>query len=101
MAEPPCSSTHPANYSGFGGCLPYLASYNAANLASSSGWQTKHCDSGRSCFAHQSPLALNSFAILELHCAQTSSGTPCSLHHQLSCVWVETFSALSEGALLG
>ncbi len=76
----------PAQPSGLGGCLPYLASYWAANLASSSGWQTKHCESGRSCSAHQSPFFWNSAASFELHSAQTSSGTPCSLHHQPPCV---------------
>ena len=34
--------------SGCGGFWPNLASYLAENLASSSGWQMKHCDSGRS-----------------------------------------------------
>lgn len=48
-----CISNQP---SGFGGCLPYLASYCAANLASSSGWHLKHCESGRSCSLHQSPF---------------------------------------------
>ena len=40
----------------FGGFLPNLASYWAANFPSSSGWQTKHCDSGRLCCWHQSPF---------------------------------------------
>src|SRR6185295_17453353 len=69
---------------GFGGCLSYLASYWAANSASFSGWQTKHCESGRSWVSHQSPLALNSAVSFKLHWAQTSSGTPCSSHHQPS-----------------
>ena len=33
-----------------------LASCWAANFASSSGWQAKHCESGRSCCWHQSPF---------------------------------------------
>src|SRR6478672_7399603 len=65
-----------------GGSLPYLARYWAANFSLYSGWQMKHCESGRSCFSHQSPFAFISFATLLLHRAQTSSGTPCSAHHQ-------------------
>src|SRR5262245_29351778 len=72
---------------GFGGFSPYLASYSAANSASFSGWQTKHCESGRSCLLHQSPLALKSPTSFTLHRAHTSSGTPCSSHHQPSRPW--------------
>src|SRR5262245_58168754 len=70
--------------SGLGGFLLYFASYFSANLASSSGWQMKHCESGRSCLVHQSPSALNLAASFGLHWAQISSGTPCSSHHQPS-----------------
>src|SRR4051794_21638720 len=45
----------------------------------------KHCESGRLCFSHQSPLALNPATSFAWHCAHSSSGTPCSSHHQLSC----------------
>src|SRR5262249_51767909 len=71
--------------SGFGGFLPYFASYWAANSASFSGWHAKHCESGRSCSLHQSPLALKSATSFTWHKAQTFSGTPCSSHHQPLC----------------
>src|SRR5438309_744582 len=45
----------------------------------------KHCDSARSCFLHQSPFALHSFATLSLHRLHSSSGMPCSAHHHSSC----------------
>ncbi len=66
--------------SGLGGFLPYFASYSAANFSARFGLQRKHCDSGRLCSLHQSPFCLYSAATLTLHCAQMSSGTPCSTH---------------------
>ena len=90
-------SSSASSASGFGGFSPYLASYSAANSASFSGWQMKHCDSGRLCFSHQSPFALKSATSLVSHWAQTSSGTPCSLHHQPSCVWPAIATLSSAG----
>src|SRR5262245_61246526 len=74
-----------------GGSLPYLARYWAANFSLCSGWQMKHCESGRSCSLHQSPFFLYSAATLELHRAQSCSGTPCSAHHQS--LWSSCFLA--------
>src|SRR4051794_34405513 len=45
----------------------------------------KHCDLARSCFSHQSPFFLHSAATFGLHKEHSSSGTPCSSHHQPSC----------------
>jgi hypothetical protein len=53
---PALSLAHDHFPSALGGCLPYFASYSAANLASSLGSQRKHCDFGRSCSLHQSPF---------------------------------------------
>src|SRR3954471_21060980 len=50
----------------------------------------KHCESGRLCFSHQSFFALKSAISFVLHCAHTSSGTPCSSHHQPSWLWPAT-----------
>src|SRR6516225_4176710 len=71
-----------------GGSLPYFAWYAAANFSLSFASHLKHCDFGRSCSLHQSPFFLKSAATLALHCPQTSSGTPCSAHHQLLCACV-------------
>src|SRR3954452_7007399 len=61
----------------------------------------KHCDSGRLCFSHQSCFALKSATSFVLHCAQTSSGTPCSSHHQPSWLWPAiSFTAAELEAVL-
>src|SRR4029079_5969302 len=59
-----------------------------------SGWQTKHCESGRSWSRHQSPLALWASATLGSHWPQSSSGMPCSLHHHPS--WASAVAAAVE-----
>src|SRR5439155_13284248 len=86
--------------SGLGGFFPYLASYSAANSASFSGWQTKHCESGRLCCLHQSPFALHSAEYLASHWPQIFSQTPCSLHHSPLWSWA-FFSATGSGFFSG
>src|SRR4051795_9176631 len=56
----------------------------------------KHCDSGRLCFSHQSFFALKSATSLVLHWAHSSSGTPCSSHHQPSWLWPATSLTADE-----
>src|SRR5262245_55765740 len=82
---------------GLGGFFPNRASYSAAS--SCSGWQIKHCDSGRSCSSHQSPLALKSATSLLLHWAHTSSGTPCSSHHHPSWLCPSLAASVAAGAV--
>ena len=47
---------------------------------SSSGLQSTHCDSGKSCPPHQSPSALNAGIRDRLHRVHNASGTPCPTH---------------------
>src|SRR5207248_2690016 len=99
LSSPRCSCSSPS--CGFGGFLPYFASCCAANSTSFSGWQRKHCESGRSCSLHQSPLALKLATSFTLHRAQTSSGTPCSLHHQPSWLRPSVDTSLAGAAAAG
>src|SRR5579885_1532044 len=72
---------------GSGGSLPYFARCLAAYLSLSEGSQMKHWDLARSCSLHQSPLSLKALATLALHMLHSSSGTPCSSHHQPLWSW--------------
>src|SRR5215813_4656183 len=58
----------------------------------------KHCESGRLCLSHQSFFALKSATSFASHCAQTSSGTPCSSHHQPSWLCSATSLTAAEPA---
>src|SRR5438128_1219765 len=73
---------------GRSGDLPYRATYLSSNVLYLLASQMKHCDLARSCSSHQSPLSLNfvlTFASGR-HWLHSSSGTPCSAHHQPSCL---------------
>lgn len=68
-----------------GGSLPYLARYWSAKVSLRAGLHLKHCDFARSWSAHQSPAFWKSAATFGLHSEHTSSGIPCSSHHQPEC----------------
>ena len=56
------------------------AATSTAGRPPRSGWQIGQTDSGSSCSAHQSPLALKTGTSAGLHFVQIASSTPCSPH---------------------